>query len=212
MPSNAHDPTDSGQASPPQSRRLPIGMITASALAGVILVIALFVAFSSDDSDDGDDAAVIGSPGPTNGLVSADPTGDPLPDTVLETFDGDQATFADYTGGPMVVNFFASWCTPCIKEMPAFEEVHQDLGDQVRFLGVNSTDRLEDGQDIVEQSGITYDLLRDENGDALASIGASGMPVTLLVSPEGTVLEVRMRELSADELRELISSELGVDG
>ena len=214
-------PTNDHADAPPEApaagrRRLPYGVLTASVLAALIFAIAVVMAFSSDDGDGADDDSASAGPnttiGSTNALVSEDPTGDPLPDTSLETFDGEVATFADVTGGPMVVNFFASWCTPCIKEMPDFEAVHQDLGDEVRFVGVNSTDRLEDGERIVEQTGVTYELLRDESGDALAAIGGTGMPVTLLVDPDGTVLSVHTRALSEQQLRDLIASELGVGG
>ncbi len=196
---------------PTTSRRpLPYGLITASILAAVVLAIAVFVATSSDDGS-GDAASTDTSlDGSTNSLVQRDLTGDQLPDMVLDTFDGGSGALTDYAGTPMVVNFFASWCTPCIKEMPDFEAVHQELGDQVTFVGVNSTDRLEDGQRIAEQSGVTYDLLADTNGDLLAELGGVGMPVTLLVDENGTIVETRTGGLDADELRALLSDELGV--
>jgi len=189
---------------------LPYGLITASVLATVVLAIAVFVATSSDDGSTDAASTDTSLGGSTNSLIQPDLTGDRLPDMVLDTFDGGSGALTDYTGTPMVVNFFASWCTPCIKEMPDFEAVHQELGDQVTFVGVNSTDRLEDGQRIAEQSGVTYDLLADTNGDLLAELGGVGMPVTLLVDENGTIVETRTGGLDADELKTLLSDELGV--
>lgn len=208
---SAPSTTDGPHVGPPSTPRrpLPYGLITASVLAVVVLAIALVVAFSSDDSSEST-STPSSLEGSTNSLVQPDLTGDAVPDMVLETFEGGSAALRDYAGQPMVVNFFASWCTPCIKEMPDFETVNQELGDQVTFVGVNSTDRLEDGQRIAEQSGVTYDLLADTNGDLLAELGGVGMPVTLLVDEDGVIVETRTGGLDAEELRTLISDELGV--
>ena len=69
----------------------------------------------------------------------------PLP-AEFERFDGTKGTFADYRGTPLVVNFFASWCTPCVREMPDLQQVHSELGSKVAFLGINNQDRAADGQ------------------------------------------------------------------
>lgn len=194
---------------PTPRRQLPYGLITASVLAVVVLAIALVVASSSEDGSEST-SPPSSLQESTNSLVGRDHTGDAVPDMALETFDGGTASLTDYAGQPMVVNFFASWCTPCIKEMPDFEAVNQEVGDEVTFVGVNSTDRLEDGQRIAEQAGVTYDLLSDANGDLLAELGGVGMPVTLLVDHNGVIVETRNGGLDAGELRTLLSDELGV--
>ncbi len=193
----------------PARRQLPYGLLTASALAAVILAVALFVAVSSDEGDEPATTATTVA-GATNSLLQPDLSGRTVPDMVLPTFDGGEAALTDYVGTPMVVNFFASWCTPCIKEMPDFEQVHQALGDQVTFVGINSTDRIEDGTRIAEQAGVTYDLLADTNGDLLAELEGVGMPVTLLVDADGTIVETRTGGLDAEELTTLLGDELGV--
>ena len=126
-------------------------------------------------------------------------------------FDDEVVTLADYEGRPLVVNLFASWCVPCVTEMPAFERVKQDVGDEVAFLGIAVNDRVEDALQLVEDTGITWDLARDPQGELTTQLGAVGMPTTLLVSPEGEIVEHRTGIVDEDRLRDLLREHFGVD-
>lgn len=128
----------------------------------------------------------------------------------FEGFDGRTVTLADYAGRPLVVNLFASWCAPCVAEMPAIEAVKQDVGDEVAFLGIAVNDRLEDARALVERTGVTWDLARDPQGELTTGLGAVGMPTTYLVSADGEVVEQHTGELTGDRLRELLRDRLGV--
>ena len=129
-------------------------------------------------------------------------------DEAFTYFDGRKGTLADYEGRPLVVNFFAAWCVPCVKEMPAFEEVYQELGDEIAFLGFDVRDQLEDGKRIAEQTGVTYDLARDPDGGFLTLMGGVVMPTTALIDERGEVVEVHSGALEADALRDLIDEHL----
>src|SRR6187455_692609 len=61
---------------------------------------------------------------------------DPTAGVAYTTFAGDEVSIGAHRGTPLVVNFFSKDCVPCITEMPALEQVHQTLGDQVEFLGL----------------------------------------------------------------------------
>src|SRR4051794_24036000 len=103
-------------------------------------------------------------------------------------FDGSTATFAQYRGKPVVVNFFSSTCLPCQSEMPALEQVHRSLGDQVTFLGMDVQDTVEGGQGFVQTVGITWELGRDPRGDILQAAvhgGVAGLPTTFVLDPNG---------------------------
>ena len=128
----------------------------------------------------------------------------------FETFDGEQVTLADYRGTPVVVNFFASWCTPCITEMPEFESVHQELGDRVAIIGLHYDDTREKGLEIVERTGVTYLVGRDVDGTLFRATKGVAMPTTVFIRDDGTVAAVRSIALNADKLRDAISKELGV--
>ena len=126
-------------------------------------------------------------------------------------FDDEVVTLADYEGRPLVVNLFASWCAPCVAEMPTIERVKQDVGDEVAFLGIAVNDRVEDAVALVEETGITWDLARDPDGAATSELGAVGMPTTFLVSADGEIVEQKTGEIEEDELRELLRDRLGID-
>src|SRR5690606_39184986 len=125
-----------------ESPRLPLRLVAASTLLALIAAVFTYVLLSDSD----DDSA------PT-GTIELTPATD-LPtdpdEASFTTFDDEVVALTSLRGTPTVVNFFASYCVPCIKEMPALEEVHQELGGEVAFLGLALQDRPEEALDLVE--------------------------------------------------------------
>lgn len=129
----------------------------------------------------------------------------------LATFDdGETFQLADLAGRPVVVNFFASWCVPCVREMPDLERVKQELGDQVAFVGINVQDSAEAGRDLIEETGITWQVARDPDGEAVLAAGVRGMPTTLLLDVDGSVVEHRTGALDDGELRDLLAEHFDI--
>ena len=141
-------------------------------------------------------------------LIGGDAAGDPAPDVSFALLDGGTMRLADLRGTPVVVNFFATWCTPCVKEMPAFEEVHQDLGQEVAFVGIDVRDSVAGAQELVDRTGVTYTIGRDPSGEIFQDFDAVNMPSTFLIGPDGTVLASHAGALDADALRQLIADNL----
>ena len=141
--------------------------------------------------------------------TSGNTTGSGAPfDATFRRFDGTTATFAEYRGKPVVVNFFSSTCLPCQSEMPALEQVHRTLGDQVTFLGMDVQDTVEGGQAFIATVGITWELGRDPDGAILSgSLGGVGLPTTVILSREGRVVFKNLGPLDVSgltgKLREL---------
>jgi len=138
------------------------------------------------------------------------------PDAVRVRFDG----FAggpgfslpdDLAGRPLVVNFWASWCTPCRKEMPVLQALSQQLRGRVDFLGVDYLDQAGAARRLAAETGVTYRLAADPRGRAGAELGITGLPTTLFIDAGGVLVGRRVGELDARRLREAIGGYLRVE-
>lgn len=101
---------------------------------------------------------------------------------------------------PVVLNLWASWCGPCRKEMPALQRVHQAAGDRVLFLGIATRDSDGPARSFVTDFGVTYASLYDRAGTALGQLGGPGLPLTLVLAADGTVLDRTVGGISQDKL------------
>lgn len=84
--------------------------------------------------------------------------------------------------------------------MPGFERVYQTHRESVQFLGINLADDVASAQYVVEDTGITYLLARDPEGEAFTAFGALGMPTTVFLDAEGRIIELYTGELKAGDL------------
>lgn len=134
----------------------------------------------------------------------------PLDKVTFTTFDGKEVALSSLKGTPLVVNFFASYCTPCITEMPALEAVHQQLGTKVTFLGLAVSDRIDPAQALIKRTKVTYRTAQDKDGGVLATVQGSVLPTTVLIDAQGKIVATHPGALSADDLRGLVASKLGV--
>ena len=118
--------------------------------------------------------------------------------------DGQRTTIADFHGTPVVVNLWATWCTPCVAEMPAFDQV---AGTQagVAIIGVNVGDTAAAATAFAADLGVTYPQYTDPDGQLSTALHATGYPATAFFSADGTLLELHQGALTADELRAAIS-------
>jgi cytochrome c biogenesis protein CcmG/thiol:disulfide interchange protein DsbE len=187
--------------------RLPWqAVVAATVLAGLASLLVIAVLGGGGDSAE---------PGPeTEGTLGLTPidevaTGEPL-DIAVTWPDGEEVPLGEVVDGPTVVNFFASWCPPCIAEMPDFESVAQQVAGDVEFIGLAVQDRTADAERIIDETGITYRWARDARGDVASAAQITQMPATMFIDADGTIVSVHSGALDADELRGLIESELGV--
>lgn len=124
------------------------------------------------------------------------------------TLDNEPASFDRYLGRPLVINFFAEWCPPCVAEMPAFERVFQDLGDDVGFIGISIDARPELARELVDATGVTYDIGWDPGEELYAHFQGFSMPTTVFVDADGNVERVWSGPLDDDSLRDRIAEDL----
>ena len=136
--------------------------------------------------------------------------GPQVPSRAMVTLDGQERSLAAMRGEPLVVNLWASWCPPCVAEMPDFERVHLDLGTQVRFVGINTQDDRARAQELADRTGVTYELTLDPDGAVFRDLEVIAMPTTLLVDDTGTIVHRHAGLLTEAQLRELLAVHLEV--
>lgn len=128
----------------------------------------------------------------------------PAPEVGFVWFDGEPGSVTGLQGQPTVLNFWASNCAACIAEMPEFEEVFADIGDDVAFVGMNTGDQRDSALRLAEQTGVTYPLAEDVGSEVFRGFGGFVMPTTVFLTAQGDVGYVWSGVLTGDELRILI--------
>lgn len=111
----------------------------------------------------------------------------------------------DLGGEPMVVNLWATWCGPCRAEMPMLQAAHEDLGEQVTFLGVDTKDPSVAAAPFLEEVGVRYPQVVDPAAELLRTTQVPGLPVTLFIAPDGEIVDQHIGRLDREELDELVA-------
>ncbi len=143
--------------------------------------------------------------------ADAGPAADGAPDLALECLGGGTLDLAQAPGVPTLVNLWASWCAPCREELPLLQQLSESAGDQVRVLGVDSQDGRSQGVSFATDAGLTFPLAFDGEGELAAELGLRGLPHTLFLAADGSVVHVESGGISSDEeLRGLVAQHLGV--
>ena len=93
--------------------------------------------------------------------------------------------------------------------MPDFEQVHQEMGDEVQFVGLNSRDDRTEAKKLATRTGVTYDLLYDPAADFVADVGVVSLPSTLFVDEHGTVVATKTGKMDAGQLRSKLTELFG---
>ena len=133
------------------------------------------------------------------------------PELTFELRDSKGYIFTEKTtrGKYLVVNFWASWCTPCLKEIPAFVEFYKENSEHVEFLGLDFEPvNLEVINEFVERFSINYPIVLYTHiiDSEYTIFGESfGMPTTLIYSPDGELLQTFMGEITIEDLNKYIS-------
>lgn len=196
--------SDDRSGTPPAGRRR---LLLQTAVAALVVVAAIVAVALTQDRGAGTTAGepASGAPPLLTG-ESAPATGGPLPDVTLPPLAGHGPAggrdLTELTGEPLLVNFWATWCAPCVNEMPLLQRVSEQ-GD-VTLVGINYIDRADEADALADELGITYELLRDDDGSFGDRIGVLGMPTTLLVDTDGTVVGQLTGEVTEEQLQRAI--------
>jgi len=106
----------------------------------------------------------------------------------LPSVDGTVYRLSAYRGKVVLVNFWASWCGPCRKEMPSIVELRRSLqGDPFAILAINVGESAQAARRFADTVGLDSALLLDHDGSAARAWGARALPSTYIVGPDGTI-------------------------
>ena len=132
-----------------------------------------------------------------------------MPDFSLGDINGETRTISEWSGQPLLLNFWATWCAPCRREIPLLQSLHlQKETAGIQVIGV-AIDRLPDVQAFVGEYGVSYPNLVGEE-DAMAAsdlfgLSGLGLPFSVLAGSNGRLLMVHVGEISADQLLTIVS-------
>src|SRR5712692_160228 len=151
-------------------------------------------------------ATVLTAAGPLSAQTSSPQrdTGAAAPDFTLPTLAGDSASLSDYKGRPLLLNFWASWCTPCRGEMGdiiAAYNAHKDQGLQVLAINLTDQEHMSDVRKFVEELRMPFPVLLDHKGKVRKSYALRGVPTSVFVDAQGIVRLVNPGPITSEMIR-----------
>ena len=125
------------------------------------------------------------------------------PDFTLERLDeSGELRLSSLEGKAVVVNFWASWCTPCKDEAPFLEDVWRENRDRgLIVVGLDAKDFRADARRFAERFGLTFPLVYDGPGDSTDPYGVTGFPETFVIDREGRVVAAFKGGVDGDDVR-----------
>ena len=130
----------------------------------------------------------------------------PAPDFTVTDAAGNEVKLSDFLGKGVVLNFWASWCGPCQREMPSFQEKYLEYGDKVHFLMINITDgsreTAESASSFIAKKGYTFPVLFDTDLNAANTYGVYSLPMTVLIDAKGNLFTYAIGGISAEMLQQ----------
>jgi peroxiredoxin len=124
------------------------------------------------------------------------------PDFELENIQGERVRLADFKGRPTLIVFWADWCPDCKQIVPELNRIHAD---NVAVLGINLMESRERAADAVQDEGIRYPVLLDEDGEVGRTYGVQAIPNIFVLDSEGRLVEHRYTLPSKDLLYSLLT-------
>jgi thiol-disulfide isomerase/thioredoxin len=149
------------------------------------------------------------------GVSAASAAPGDVPDLTLPCFHGGMSVRLTELDGPAVVNLWASWCEPCVKELPAFGKLAAKADGRVTVLGVVTRDTRESAASLADELGITFPTLFDERARLATALveqkrATSALPVTVFIADGRVVYAYQGPALDEATLDQLVAEHLGV--
>lgn len=173
-------------------RRLPLRHLVLAAVLPVILL------------------ALLGTAVLARGTGSATAIGKPAPGFSLTALDGSPVHLADLRGRPVIINFWASWCVPCVEEFPILRDAaatHADGG--LVIIGIVYRDRTEAARQFMADNGGTWTAAMDPDERVAEAYQVAGPPETFFIGRDGTIVARHFGQFTASTLEAKIAAIMG---
>ena len=168
---------------------------------GLLLICLLALA----GCQQGQDAAGTPAPDSAGDTVSTAPSdnageeddgytreGEKALDFTVTLLNGEEFTLSEMEGQVVVLNFWATWCSPCVAELPELEQLAEEYADRgVYLLAINCGESQQKVQDFMDSRELNLNVALDETISALGQFPASGIPFTVYIDPEGVVAYIQ---------------------
>lgn len=133
-------------------------------------------------------------------------TGGTVPDFTLEDLDGNAHQLSDYKGKAVVINFWGTFCPPCVKEMPEFERQFAKWKDEgLEILAINLSEDTLTVNNFVRNFDLNYPILRDVNRKTEREYGLRSYPTTFFVKPDGKIMEIKVGGMTEKDIDERVT-------
>jgi peroxiredoxin len=130
-------------------------------------------------------ASTAGIPAPQAGFLA--------PDFTLPSLDGSELSLSEFQGKAVLVNVWASWCSPCREEMPAMERIfkeYEEMGFTILAVNAANQDNRANAEAFVEEMGLTFPILFDTDGYVYEQYQIMALPSSFFILPDGSIQEV----------------------
>jgi thiol-disulfide isomerase/thioredoxin len=131
------------------------------------------------------------------------------PDFALEMLEGRTLQLSELRGRKIVLNFWASWCAPCRKEMPDLERVHRQYGDRVTVVGINIQEDRSSVERFLQEVSVSYTIALDPRGVAVRAYRVIAQPATFWIDEHGRIVERKFGAYTPTELEERAQAFVG---
>jgi thiol-disulfide isomerase/thioredoxin len=111
--------------------------------------------------------------------------GSSLPSASIATLDGERVSLTSFKGKPLLINFWATWCAPCVAEMPELQALYEEHGDKLTVVAIAVEDQKSDVLALKKSLGLTFPLLLDPSADFSRRFNVDGFPESFIADKEG---------------------------
>lgn len=143
---------------------------------------------------------------PTPSAAPTDAAPVPAPDFRLSGLDGSVYVLSELRGGWVVLNFWATWCEPCVAEMPALQRTAEMYAGVITLLGINVNEPAARAERFVQENAIGFPVLVNADDATLVAYQVIGLPQTVLVDPQGNIVWRQFGPIQAQAFTDLLAA------